>query len=157
MRLTVAHLIRTHRPRHVFCTKGDGVHPDHRALTDIVVNGVFYARLPNWERVESVGRTLADTEPHEVDRLFFSRCRMENAWSNFDFAVDVSNVYKQKLAAIAAYESVFQGEQASLVERYRAEDQYVGSLVGVPYAEPFKARTPLLVDTPTTFLKVRFG
>jgi LmbE family N-acetylglucosaminyl deacetylase len=82
---------------------------------------------------------------------------MERPWPHFDFAVDVSDVYEQKLAAIGAYESVFQGEQASLVDRYRAEDQYVGSQVGVRFAEPFKARTPLLVDSPMAFLKVRFG
>ncbi|MBI3491785.1 MAG: hypothetical protein HY047_08400 [Acidobacteria bacterium] len=35
--------------------------PDH--------NGVFYARLPNWDRVEG-GAALAGTEPHEVERLF---------------------------------------------------------------------------------------
>ena len=34
---------------------------------------------------------------------------------------------------------------------------YVGSLVGVRFAEPCRARTPLLVDTPTAFKKVRFG
>jgi len=112
--------------------------------------------LPNWERVDG-GELLAGTEPHEIDRLFFARCRMERAWTHFDFAVDVSDVYNQKLEAIGTYQSVFQGEQASLMDRYRAEDQYVGSLVGVPFAEPFKARMPLLVDTPTIFLKVRFG
>ena len=156
LRFAVARLIRTHRPRLVFGTQGDGIHPDHRALTDIVVNGVFYARLPNWERVEG-GDALAGTEPHEIDRLFFARCRMERPWTSFDFAVDVGGVYERKLMAISAYDSVFQGEQASLLERYRAEDQYVGSLVGVAFAEPFKARTPLLVDTPTVFQKVRFG
>jgi LmbE family N-acetylglucosaminyl deacetylase len=82
---------------------------------------------------------------------------MERPWTHFDFAVDVSDMYERKLAAISAYESVFQGEQASLVERYRAEDQYVGSLAGVRFAEPFKARTPLLVSTPTAFMKVPFG
>ncbi len=156
VRLAVARLIRFHRPRLVFSTQGAGVHPDHRAATDIVTNGVFYARLPNWGRVEG-GAVLADTEPHEIDRLFFARCRMEAPWTHFDFAVDVSEVYERKLASISAYESVFQGEQASLVERYRAEDQYVGSLLGVRFAEPFKARTPLLVDTPLAFQKVRFG
>ena len=156
LRLTVARLIRTHRPRIVFGTQGDGVHPDHRALTDVVVNGVFYARMPNWERTDG-GEVLAGTEPHEIDRLFFARCRMERPWTQFDFAVDVSAVYERKLAAIGAYESVFQGEQASLVDRYRAEDQYVGSLVGVRFAEPFRARTPLLVDSPLAFQKVRFG
>ena len=75
----------------------------------------------------------------------------------FDFAVDVSGVYDVKLQAIGLYDSVFQGSQATLVDRYRAEDQYVGSLMGVPYAEPFRARTPLLVDTPMIFNAVRFG
>lgn len=155
-RMAVARLIRLHRPRMVFGTQGDGVHPDHRALTDIVINGVFYARLPKWDQVDG-GAVLADTDPHEIDRLFFARCRMERPWTHFDFAVDVSDVYERKLAAINAYESVFQGEQASLVDRYRAEDQYVGSLVGVRFAEPFRARTPLLVDSPLAFQKVRFG
>jgi hypothetical protein len=43
------------------------------------------------------------------------------------------------------------------LRRYRAEDQYVGSLMGVAYAEPFMARTPLLVESPLAFDKVRFG
>jgi LmbE family N-acetylglucosaminyl deacetylase len=156
MRLAVARLIRTRRPRVVFGTAGDGVHPDHRALTDIVVNGVFYARLPNWDRVEG-GTALDGTDPHEVERLFFAHCRMERAWEHFDYAVDVSDVYEQKLAAIGRYDSVFQGDQTKLLDRYRAEDQYVGSLVGVPFAEPFRARSPLLVEAPTVFTKVRFG
>jgi N-acetylglucosamine malate deacetylase 1 len=156
MRLTIARLIRLHRPRVVFGTAGDGVHPDHRALTELVLNGVFYARLPNWDRVEG-GGAFEGTDPHEVDRLFFAHCRMERAWDHFDFAVDVSDVYERKLAAIALYDSVFQGDQTKLLDRYRAEDQYVGSLVGVRFAEPFRARSPLLVDTPTLFQKVRFG
>jgi LmbE family N-acetylglucosaminyl deacetylase len=156
MRLAVARLIRTHRPRVVFGTAGDGVHPDHRALTDIVVNGVFYARLPNWDRVEG-GTALDGTDPHELERLFFAHCRMEPAWGHSDFAVDVSDVYEQKLAAIGLYDSVFQGDQTKLLDRYRAEDQYIGSLVGVPFAEPFRARSQLLVEAPTVFTKVRFG
>ncbi len=155
-RMVAARLLREHRPRLVFGTQGDGVHPDHRALTDIVINGVFYARLPNWDQVEG-GDQLEGTAPHEIDRLFFARCRMERPWTHFDFAVDVSGVYQQKLEAIARYDSVFQGEQATLLDRYRAEDQYVGSLLGVAYAEPFRARTPLLVETPLVFGAVRFG
>ncbi len=155
-RLAVARIIRAHRPRLVFATQGSGVHPDHKALTDIVVGGVFYARLPKWDEVEG-GSALEGTEPHEVDRLFFARCRMEPPWERFDFAVDVSGVYQTKLAAIGAYTSVFQGEQARLVDRYRAEDQWVGRLVGTAYAEPFRARSPLLVSSPAVFDRVPFG
>ena len=155
-RLEVARLLRTYRPRTVFTTLGAGVHPDHAAVTEIVVNGVFYARLPKWEAV-SGGRSLEGTAPHEIERLFFGHCRMEPAWPGFDFAVDVSATYPQKMAAVTAYESVFSGDQASLIDKYSAEDRYVGSLVGVQYAESFKARSPLLVDTPDVFARSRFG
>jgi hypothetical protein len=43
------------------------------------------------------------------------------------------------------------------VDKYSAEDRYVGSLVGVQYAEAFRARSPLLVSTPEVFVKARFG
>jgi bacillithiol biosynthesis deacetylase BshB1 len=155
-RLQVARLLRQHRPRIVFTTEGGGVHPDHKAITDIVSNGVFYARLPKWDEVPG-GEYLQGTEPHEIDRLFFGHCRMEPAWDRFDFAVDVSDVYEQKLAAIRVYESVFSGDQASLLDKYNAEDRYIGSLVGMRYAEAFRARSPLLVDDPEVFLKSRFG
>lgn len=155
-RLSVARLIRVHRPRLVFTTSGAGVHPDHAAVTDIVVNGVFYARLPKWDQMAG-GDLLAGTEPHEIDRLFFGHCRMEPPWSGFDFAVDVTSAYAVKMAAVTAYEAVFSGDQATLVDKYAAEDRYVGSLVGVQYAEAFKARSPLLVTTPDVFIKARFG
>jgi LmbE family N-acetylglucosaminyl deacetylase len=155
-RLQVARLLRIHRPTTVFTTAGAGVHPDHAAVTDIVVNGVFYARLPKWQEVTG-GQALDGTVPHEVERLFFGHCRMEPAWTGFDFAVDVSGTYAQKMAAVTAYESVFSGDQASLIDKYSAEDRYIGSLVGVQYAESFKARSPLLVDTPEVFLRSRFG
>src|ERR1019366_5387147 len=35
-RLAVARLIRMHKPSLVFTTLGSGVHPDHKAVTDIV-------------------------------------------------------------------------------------------------------------------------
>jgi N-acetylglucosamine malate deacetylase 1 len=155
-RLAVARLIRIHKPRLVFATAGSGIHPDHQAVTDIVVNGVFYARLPKWD-VVSDGEVLASTDPHEIERLFFGHCRMEPAWPSFDFAVDVTDVYARKLDAVRAYESVFSGPQADLLEKYTAEDRYVGSLVGVRYAEAFKARSPLLVADPEAFAASRFG
>ena len=54
-RLQVARLLREHRPQMVFATAGAGVHPDHKALTEIVTNGVFYARLPKWGEIAGGG------------------------------------------------------------------------------------------------------
>jgi N-acetylglucosamine malate deacetylase 1 len=155
-RVQVAQLLRVHRPRVVFTTAGVGIHPDHKAVTDIVVHGVFYARLPKWDGLDA-GDYLKNTEPHEIERLFFGHCRMEPAWDRFDFAVDISDVYERKVESLCVYESVFSGEQASLLDKYNAEDRYVGSLVGVRYAEAFRSRSPLLVDDPGVFLKTHFG
>jgi len=155
-RLQVARVLRNYRPRIVFTTAGSGIHPDHKAITDFVTHGVFYARLPKWNELE-VEKRLEDTHPHEIERLFFGHCRMEPAWDRFDFAIDVSGVYNMKMAALRAYESVFSGAQATLLDKYDAEDRYVGSLVGVQYAEAFRSRSPLLVDDPEVFLKTRFG
>jgi LmbE family N-acetylglucosaminyl deacetylase len=155
-RLADARLIRQHRPRMVFTTDGCGVHPDHKATTDITVHGVLYARLPKWDEVPG-GEALAGTAPHEIERLFFAHCRMERAWERFDFAIDVTSVYDRKIAALGCYESVFSGDQRELLERYAADDRFVGSQVGVGYAEPFRARSPLLVDDPGVFRPVRFG
>jgi LmbE family N-acetylglucosaminyl deacetylase len=162
-RLQVARLLRIHRPRLVFTTAGSGVHPDHRAVTDIIVHGVFYARLPKWDEVDigpdttSLAAEVERTDPHEIDRFFFGHCRMEPSWERFDFAVNVTDVYEQKLASLRVYESVFSGSQATLLDKYDAEDRYVGSLVGVQHAEAFRSRSPLLVADPDVFLKARFG
>jgi N-acetylglucosamine malate deacetylase 1 len=155
-RLQVARLLRGYRPQMVFTTAGQGIHPDHKAITEIVTNGVFYARLPKWDEIAG-GECLKDTEPHEIQRFFFGHCRMEPAWDRFDFAVDVSDVYDLKMAALRVYESVFSGNQATLLDKYDAEDRYVGSLTGVQYAEAFRSRSPLLVAGPEVFLRTQFG
>ena len=155
-RIQVARLLRAHRPRVVFTTLGSGVHPDHKAVTDIVTGGVFYSRLPKWDEVIA-DTDLAATEPVEIQRLFFGHCRMEPAWDRFDFAVDVTDAYDAKMASVRAYEAVFSGSQADLIDKYSAEDRYIGSLVGARYAEAFRSRSPLLVDDPLVFAPSRFG
>ena len=65
--------------------------------------------------------------------------------------------YEKKLEALRACEAVFSGDQAQLLDKYTAEDRYIGSLVGVRYAEAFKAASPLLVGDPEVFSRSRFG
>jgi bacillithiol biosynthesis deacetylase BshB1 len=154
-RLAVARLLREHRPSRVFTTTGACIHPDHAAIGRIVEAAVFYARLPKWEEIPG-GEALADTEPWEVGRLFYHHCRMEPLWTTFDFAVDVSDVYEQKLATLQVYESVF-APRGELVARFQAEDQYMGSLLGVRYAEIFRSHQPLLVRDVTVFEAVKYG
>lgn len=155
-RLKVAQLIRRHRPRWVFATTACGVHPDHKAVTDIAEGAVFYARLPNWERVPG-GELLAETEPWVIERLFFYYCRMEPVWDQFDFAVDISSVYEKKQQAMAAYKSVFSGNQAQMLSKVEIVDRYYGNLVGVECAEIFRHRSPAVIDDLAVFGKAKFG
>ena len=155
-RLQIAHLIRQHQPRWVFTTTQCGVHPDHKSVTGIAEGGVYYARLPNWDRVPG-GERLAETDPWEIHRLFYYYCRMEPIWSRFDFAIDVSEVYEKKQQAMAVYEAVFSGKQAQMLDRVEAEDRHYGSMVDVEYAEIFQCRSPLLVDDLDVIGKTRFG
>src|SRR5690349_5486641 len=149
VRLQVARLIREHRPRWVYGTGDACVHPDHAAATAITRAAVFLARLGQWERVPGpAGERLADQEPWAIDRLFFPHCKMEPAWAEFAFAVDVSAVYDRKRRALAAYSSIFQVEGDRLLALYEAEDRYYGRMLGVGYAEILRSAAPQLVESP---------
>jgi len=100
-RLQIARLIREHRPSFVYGIGEAGVHPDHAAMVGLTRAAVFLAHLGQWERVPG-GEQLADQEPWIVERLFFPHCKMEPPWSEFAFAVDVSEVYERKRQALAA-------------------------------------------------------
>ncbi len=150
VRLEVARLIRVHRPRWVYGIGEACIHPDHAAAVGLTRAAVFLARLGQWDRVAG-GERLADQEPWAVERLFFPHCKMEPPWSEFAFAVDVSDVYERKRRALAAYGSIFRPDGDRLLALYEAEDQYFGRLLGVGYAEIFRSASPLLVDDPTAF------
>lgn len=149
-RLEVARLIRAHQPRTVYGIGDACVHPDHAAAVGLTRGAVFLARLGQWDRTPG-GDRLAGQEPWAVDRLFFPHCKMEPAWSEFAFAVDVSDVYDRKRRALAAYQSIFQADGDPLLTLYEAEDQYYGRMMGVAYAEIFRSASPLLIDDPTMF------
>ncbi|MGE5139243.1 MAG: PIG-L family deacetylase [Rudaea sp.] len=156
-RLELARLIREHRPKMVFATTDACVHPDHAAVKALATAAVFYARLGNWERVPG-GELLTGSERWEIERLFYPHCKMEPAWGEFAFAVDVSETYPLKQRALSEYKSLFQvdgGDQ--LLELYEAEDAHMGRLFGVRYAEVFKSASPLLVPDPTVFLPAIHG
>lgn len=151
-RLAIARLIRQYQPSMVFGTTGACIHPDHMAVTPLVTAAVFYARLKNWDRVPG-GELLANTQPWEIQRLFFPHCKMEPAWGDFAFAVDVSSTYTLKKQALAEYSSIFTVEKGDqLLELYEAEDVHMGRLFGVTYAEVFKSHSPLMVQDPSVFL-----
>lgn len=151
LRIEIAGLIRTHRPRWVYGTSDACIHPDHAVMGSLTRAAVFLARLGQWERVPG-GAALPTQELWAVERLFFPHCKMEPAWAEFAFAVDVSATYERKRQALAAYQSIFRADGDRLLALYEAEDQFYGRMMGVAFAEIFRSASPLLVDDPTLFL-----
>jgi LmbE family N-acetylglucosaminyl deacetylase len=82
---------------------------------------------------------------------------MEPIWNRFDFAIDVTDVYENKKQAMAAYEAVFSGQQAQMLQRVEYADRYYGGLVGVDYAEIFRCRSPVVIEDLSVFGSARFG
>jgi N-acetylglucosamine malate deacetylase 1 len=149
-RLKVAKLIREHRPRWIYSIGEACVHPDHVVTVGLSRAAVFLARLGQWDCVPG-GELLVGQEPWAIERLFFPHCKMEPAWADFAFAVDVSAVYERKRQALAVYQSIFQVKNDRLLTLYEAEDQYYGRMLGVAYAEIYRSAAPLLVEDPTVF------
>ena len=151
LRLEVAALIREHQPPTVYAIGEACVHPDHVAAAGIARAAVFLARLGRWEEVPG-GERLAGQAPWAVSRLFFPHCKMETPWSDFAFAIDVSDVYDRKRQALAAYTSIFQEQGDRLLALYEAEDHYFGRLLGVAYAEIYRSASPVLLADPSVIL-----
>ncbi len=118
IRLRLAQLLREYRPRWVYSTGEACVHPDHAAVVGLTRAAVFLARLGQWERVPG-GERLSGQEPWVVERLFFPHCKMEPPWTDFAFAVDVSQVYERKRQALAAYKSIFGAQDDHLLHAAR--------------------------------------
>ena len=122
------------------------------AAAGIARAAVFLARLGRWEEVPG-GERLAGQAPWAVSRLFFPHCKMETPWSDFAFAIDVSDVYDRKRQALAAYTSIFQEQGDRLLALYEAEDHYFGRLLGVAYAEIYRSASPVLLADPSVILR----
>jgi hypothetical protein len=141
----VARLIREHRPRWIYGTCEACERPDHTVAAAITRAAVFLACLGQWDRVAGA-ELLGGQEPWAIDRLFFPHCKMEPAWSDIAFAVDVSEVYDLKRQALAVYGSIFKPTDDRLRMLYEAEDACFGRLLGVAYAEPFRSASPLPLE-----------
>lgn len=146
-RRTVAGLIRALRPRIIVTHWIEGRHPDHRVTAALVRDAAFLAGLRNFP---------APGEPHRPLKVVHATAFREDAEPP-SFVVDVSSVMEDKMAAIAAYESQFQGlTQAgevfpggdrALPDQIRAACARYGSLIRCAYGEPFRVRETLSWET----------
>lgn len=146
-RRTVAALIRELRPRVVVTHWTRSRHPDHYRTAELVYDASFLAGLTNWDAPGEAFR------PHKV--VHCTTFREDVAAPTF--VVDVTDQIDRKMEALACYESqfrdrsgageLFPGGDRSFEEQVRARLAVYGSLVRVPYGEPFRTRETMEAET----------
>ena len=135
-RHAVAGVIREHRADVIFVPYEQDAHPDHRAVTRIVEDARFDAKLT---KIDLPG------EPCYPKWLFYYYATHLRWVADPSFCLDISEQMDTKEAAIKAYETQFvlPEKNRRVVEWVRQFNGYMGSRIGVRYAEPFYTKEPL--------------
>lgn len=147
LRLRLVPHIRELRPRVVVTHWLEGRHPDHREAAALAVDASFLAGL---RKADAPG------EPHRPRKIVHALAFRENAPPP-SFVVDISEQIERRLAALACFESQFEGSKAAgeaypggdrpLVEQLRAQLAHYGSLIRVAYGEPYWMREPVALES----------
>lgn len=133
----VAGVIRAHQAQIVFIPFAEDAHPDHRAVTRIVEDARFDAKLTKVDMPTPPGMKAGP--PIYPKWLFYYYATHLRIVPQPSFLVDTSAFTAQKAAAIRAYKSQFEANEKNrkVVEWVAAEDVYFGSRLGTGAAEPF--------------------
>jgi bacillithiol biosynthesis deacetylase BshB1 len=139
----VAGVIRAHQAQVVFVPHPEDVHPDHRAVTRIVEDARFDAKLTKIDMPVPEG--LAAGDPIYPKWLFHYYATHLRVVPRPSFLMDISQHLNQKMAAIAAYKSQFDTNERNrqVPEWVKAGGLFMGSRMGVAAAEPFFAVEPV--------------
>jgi bacillithiol biosynthesis deacetylase BshB1 len=135
-RHAVAGIIRQHQADILFVPYFEDAHPDHRAVTRIVEDARFDAKLT---KIDLPG------EPVYPRWLFHYYCTHLRIIPSPSFLLDITGYESRKRDAIVAYETQFVMPEKNrrVVEWVEHADAYFGSRIGVAAAEPFFAREPI--------------
>jgi len=133
-RHAVAGVIREHQADIIFTPFFEDSHPDHRAVTRIVEDARFDAKL---RKIDLPG------EPIYPKWLFYYYATHLRWVANPNFVMDITGFLDTKLRAIRAYETQFVGANAPVVRWIEASATYFGSRIGVEFAEPFFTKEPI--------------
>jgi N-acetylglucosamine malate deacetylase 1 len=169
-RHAVAAVIRAHQSHIIFVPYPQDAHPDHRAVTRIVEDARFDAKLskldlptpPNFpansppnpksqiQNPKSPSPHPTSDIPHPTSPIYpkwlfhywATHLRISPAPS---FIIDISAHWEAKLASIRAYRSQFEANPANraVIDWIQASAVYFGSRIGTPMGEPFFAQEPI--------------
>ena len=144
-RSLVAGVVRRLRPRVVIAPAQQGRHPDHRVTAELVRDACFLAGLQ---------KLLPELPAHRPHKLIHCLSFRED-WLKPTFVVDVSDEFEQKLAAVACYQSQFEGARRAgevqpngepLLEIVRHHAAHYGSYIRARYGEPYFTMETMRVD-----------
>lgn len=150
----VASVIRAHQASIVFAPYFEDAHPDHRAVTRIVEDARFDAKLtrldlpaPPTPGAAPDGGTLdaGRFPPIYPKWLFYYYATHLRIVPSPSFIVDVSATIERKIASIMAYRSQFvdHAPNRGVAEWVRAAAVYLGSRIGCAAGEGFFTREPI--------------
>jgi len=162
-KLRIAQVIRDTQPELVVLPHWEQRHPDHLACSRLGYDACFLAGLSKLD---------IDGKPHRPRKVIYASYYRNRVHS---FLVDISDVFAQKIEAVAAYRSQFGDHEKSQtggitginLEELKEDDskdvfspgigiydlmytrgRALGQLVGVEYAEGFVVKENILVDDP---------
>ncbi len=138
-RHAVAGVIREFRADIVFTPFFEDAHPDHRAVTRIVEDARFDAKLT---KIDLPG------DPIYPRWLFYYYATHLRWVANPNFLIDVSGYEQVKHDSIVAYHTQFvmPEKNRQVVEWVASALRYFGSRIGTAAAEPFFTKEPIGLD-----------
>jgi len=132
--------LRKYQPEIILCNAISDRHPDHGRSAKLVEDAAFLSGLGKIETTED-GLQQNPWRPKYVLHYIQDRFLQPN------FVVDITSVFEQKLEAIKAYGSQFNGNDTSEPQTYISTPDFLdsvvyrhkwfGKMIGVKYAEGF--------------------
>jgi bacillithiol biosynthesis deacetylase BshB1 len=152
-RWELAALLRQLAPQVVWLPYWEDLHPDHVAAVRLIEDACFWSRL---------SRTDLPGQPHRIRQLFYYYCVHLRQPHVPTFLIDVTATMEKKLDALSCYRSQFDPEYRRQpgpirLDQVRMLAEYWGWIGGVPYAEPFTTRSPLLLRDPLQLCRYEAG
>ena len=142
----VASIVRELRPDTVILMWPEGRHPDHRTASQLAYDACFLAGLR---------KAPVEGERFRPRKVLYAMAFREHT-PKPTFVVDITAQLEQKLDAIFAYRSQFEGKsgmgevypggERPVREQIRAHAAYYGGLIRTEYGEPFWTRETMAVD-----------
>ena len=147
--LAVIRMIRKYKPDVVFCNAPSDRHPDHGKGSELVVQAAFMSGLLKIE-TELDGVSQEKWRPRKVYHY------VQDRYLRPDFVVDISEVYEERMHAIAAYETQFfnpamtgprtpiSSEEFQMFLKGRSAE--FGRMINAKFGEGFISAVPVGVD-----------